>query len=316
MGVWGARLYSGDFAMDLRSTIGAVARLPFGGDELLDILCDTESAAANARDDPDHTTFWLVVADQFAKRGIVCARARDGALAIIDTGSDLATLERLGMRPADLAVRRHVLAEVRTRIVAPLPRAGPRPVLKNPQPLLMEVGDVFAYPTFGGHCINAYFKSKEQDNKYAGAGGRPVAWTQDGWSACVIVDRGRAFGFLSWYRPLTISMAIAQKPALAALRGDVLWRLAHHGTCSPVHLRRLEMEKLGTLPIDPEKLRHAFPGLAPGTWAAVNDISICNGLKVGPAVPDALMPRPGEPVNNTWGRPYPTIVGIEQILSS
>ena len=38
MGVWGAGLYSGDFAMDLRSTIGAVARLPFDNDKLLDIL--------------------------------------------------------------------------------------------------------------------------------------------------------------------------------------------------------------------------------------------------------------------------------------
>ncbi len=315
MGVWGARLYSGDFAMDLRATIRAVARLPLGGDKLLDIVCETELTVATAPDDPDHTTFWLVLADQFAKRGIVCARARDQAIAIIDSGSDIAGLERLGMRPADLVVRRQVLAEVRTRIMAPPPRAEPRPVLNNPQPLVMDVGDVFAYPTFGGHCINAYFASKEQDNKYAAPDGRPAAWTQDGWSACVIVDRGRAFGFLAWYRPLTISMATAQKPALAGLRGDVLWRLAHHGTCSPVHFRRLEMEKLGTLAIDPEKLRQVFPGLVSGTWAAVNDISICNGLNVGPAIKAALMPRPGDPVKTTWGRPFPTILGIEQILT-
>ena len=32
-------------------------------------------------------------------------------------------------------------------------------------------------------------------------------------------------------------------------------------------------------------------------------------------VPAALMPRPGEPVNLSRGRPYPTILGIEQILS-
>jgi hypothetical protein len=314
MGVWAPRLYSGDFAMDLRSTVAAVARLPFEGDQLLDILCETEPAAAQAGDDPDHTAFWLVVADQFARRGIVCDRAHAQAMAIIDGGHDIAMLERLGMRPGDLAVRRRMLAEVRARIMAPRPASRPRTVLKKPQPLLMEVGDVFVYPTFGGRCINAYFASKAQDNKHAGAGGRPASWTQDGWSACVIVDRGRAFGYLSWYRPLTIAKAITQKPALDTLRGGVLWRLAHHGTCSPAHFRRLEMEKAGSLSIDVGKLRQVFPGLAPGTWAAVNDVSVCNALSVGPAIKDALMPRPGEPVKNTGGRPFPTLVGIEQIL--
>jgi hypothetical protein len=109
MGVWGVGLYSGDFAADLRSTIGAVARLPFDNDRLLDILCETDPAAANHADDPDHTTFWLIVADQFAKRAIVCDRARDNAMTIIDTGSDIARLAQLGMTPPDLAKRRKTL---------------------------------------------------------------------------------------------------------------------------------------------------------------------------------------------------------------
>jgi hypothetical protein len=79
MGVWGTGLYSGDFAMDLRSTVGAVVRLPFDTDRLVDILCETEPAAANDPGNEEHTTFWLVLADQFAKRGIAsveCARRR------------------------------------------------------------------------------------------------------------------------------------------------------------------------------------------------------------------------------------------------
>src|SRR5258708_9895738 len=84
MGVFGAGLYAGDFAMDLRSAISAVSRLPFEGDKLADILCETEPGAAHHPDDEDHTTFWLVAADQFAKRAIVCDRMRDKALAIID----------------------------------------------------------------------------------------------------------------------------------------------------------------------------------------------------------------------------------------
>src|ERR1700719_1788850 len=69
---------------------------------------------------------------------------------------------------------------------------------------------------------------------------------------------GRAFDFLSWCRPLTISAATPQKPTLAALQsGEVLWRLAHGGTCSALHFKRLELEKLGTLRVDKEKLRRS-----------------------------------------------------------
>src|SRR5215470_4100049 len=118
MGVWGSGLYAGDFASDLRAAIGAVARLPFEADRLVDLLCDTEPTAAGNPDDEEHTTFWLIVADQFAKRGIGCDRVKTKALEIIDTSSDVATLERLGMKPAALRQRRKVLQELRARIVA------------------------------------------------------------------------------------------------------------------------------------------------------------------------------------------------------
>jgi hypothetical protein len=55
MGTWGAGLYSGDLAMDLRGTIGAVARLPFDSDRLVEILCESEAGAANNPDDEEHT---------------------------------------------------------------------------------------------------------------------------------------------------------------------------------------------------------------------------------------------------------------------
>ena len=83
MGVWGTALYSGDFAMDLRTTISAVARLSFDPDRLVEILCETEPAAAHNPTDEEHTTFWLVLADQFAKRGIVSDRTLEKALEII-----------------------------------------------------------------------------------------------------------------------------------------------------------------------------------------------------------------------------------------
>src|SRR5438874_2664477 len=106
MGVWGSGLYSGDFALDLRATIGAVVRLPFDPDRLVDILCESEPTAANDLQDEEHTTFWLIVADQFAKRGMVCDRVSAKAVEIIDAGEDIAVCEQLGMKPSELRKRR------------------------------------------------------------------------------------------------------------------------------------------------------------------------------------------------------------------
>jgi hypothetical protein len=298
MGVWGAGLYSGDFAKDLRSTISAVARLPFGGEKLVHILCETEPRAANNSDDEEHTIFWLVVADQFAKRSISCDRTRDNALTIIKAGSDLAMHEKLGMNPSDLAKRRKILDDLRVRLLQPQGTSRQRSVLKRPQPFLFDVGDIFVYPTCGGACINPY-ASKEQSRDGVGR----LGWKQDSWSAMIIVDRGRAFGFLTWYRPLTLSTAVTHKPSIATLFLDVLWKLERAGTCSALHFKRMELEKVGTLMIDNEKLKRSFPHLRPGTYQAINNISLANALSVGPSIPAILM------------RKHSTILGLEQILS-
>ena len=267
MGVWSTGLYSGDFALDLRSTIKAIARLPYGGDKLVEILRQTEPATAKSTEDEDHTTFWLVAADQFAKRGIVSDHTRETALKIIDGSSDLAMLEKLGMDPAGLKKRRKVLEELRVRIATPA-TGKPRSVLKKPQAYLMEVGDVLIYPTCEGHCINPYFASKERDRGWKG---------QDGWSAAVIVDRGRAFEFLAWYRPLTLE-AMTDKPTLSTLRGELLWKFARAGTCSASQFQKMELEKIGVLRVDRNKLTQTFGEIPPGTSAAIHDISIANSF--------------------------------------
>src|SRR5438874_7908810 len=166
MGVFGTDLYSGDFALDLRSTVGAVLRLPFDPDELVDVLSGTQPSAANNPNDEEHTTFWLVVADQFAKHGVACDNVRSKALAIIDGGTDLAALEKLGMKESDLRKRRRMLDELRARLVAAPMTSKRRNILRKPQPLLMEVGDVLVYPTCGGENINPYYTSKEENIHY------------------------------------------------------------------------------------------------------------------------------------------------------
>ncbi|MFC5740792.1 hypothetical protein [Dyella tabacisoli] len=259
--------------MDLRTTVGAVARLPYDADRLVDILCETEPGAANDSTHEDHLTFWLIVADQFAKRGIVCDRVRENALQIIDNGADIARLQELGMNEPGLRKRRNQLQNVRTRIAA-ANAAKPRAVLKKPQPLLMDVGDVIAYPIRRGAPINPYYTTIRMEN------GRP--WIQDGWGVAVIIDRGRAFEFLSWYRPLTMAEASNEKPPLDSLRGNVRWRLQQPGTCSASHFKRMEIEKIGSLAIDPGKLKNLWPRLSPGTLHAASDISLGNNLRATP----------------------------------
>jgi hypothetical protein len=283
--------------MDLRATIGAVVRLPFDADRLIEILCETEPSAANDPDNEEHTQFWLVLADQFAKRGIASQRARDKALRIIEDGQDAAALAKVGKKSGDLRKRVRMLSDLRARLVAAPVIDKARTVLRKPQPLLMEIGDVLVYPTCGGKCINPYFASKELNKQYRPGG--PVPWSQDSWAAMVIIDRGQAFDFLAWYRAVAGAEASREKPSIASLHDDVRWRLGSPGTCSGNHFKRMEVEKIGTLPVDPPSVQRVFPGLRPGVSAAVSDISIANSMNVSPYVSRSFAP---------------TILGIEQIL--
>src|SRR5215469_16489718 len=308
MGVSGAGLYSGDFALDLRSAVGAVVRLPFDPDKLVDVLSGTEPSAASNSSDEDHTTFWLVVADQFVKRGIACDRVRTKALAIIDTGADIAMLEKLGMKASDLRKRQMILDGLRARIVDASTTNKPRAVLQKPQPLLMGIGDALAYPTCGGEHINPYLPSKAANTNYTKTGRE--TWKQDGRGAMVILDCGRAFDFLAWYRPAKLAEAMAEKPTLDSLRSEILWSIESPGTCSTSHFRKMELEKIGVLPVDREKADVIYPKrFGTAISAAVRDISIANRMKA--SLPGTGIPNPGgEKKYRT-----PTLSGIEKILS-
>jgi len=298
MGVWGGGLYSNDLAMDLRSTIGAVLRLPFDTDQLVEILCGTQPSAANNPADEEHTTFWLVMADQFSRRGIASARVQAKALQIIDGGEDLATLSRLGARPQDLRNREKLLIELRTRFVAQK-KETPRKVLREPQPLLMQTGDVLIFPTCNGDNINPYFGSREKN----------VRWVQSGWGAIVILECGRTFDFLAWYRPATLAEIRTEKPALHSLRGPMLWNLSRPGTCSASHFRKMELEKIGVLPVDPAKAIEVYPRrFRSEVAAAVQDISIANSMKSVP---------PGSGISNHDGAHRgrcTTLASIDEVL--
>ena len=314
MGVFGVGLYSGDFAMDLRSTVGAVARLPFEAERLVELVCECEPGAARDPADEDHTTLWLVLADQFSKRGIESARVRDAALRIIDNGLDLARLEKLGMKTTDLRKRKAMLEELRVRLISAVVKKA-RPVLKSPQPLLMLVGGVYVYPTCGGDCINPYFPSKDKYKFYRADGSVSWEWKQDGWGSMLIVDCGRAFEFLAWYRPLLLARAADEKPTMESLRGGLSWKLGRAGTCSKSHFTRMELEKIGELPLDRDKVRTCFPGMKPGTRQAIQDISIANAMRIVPAGASSMANKAEEEVARRLMAREPTISDLSEILA-
>lgn len=302
MGTWGVGLYSSDFARDLRSTVAAVARLPFDDERLAEILVGTEPSAANDPANEDHRIFWLVVADQFARRSIHSRRVNGCALRIIEDGSDLAMLETLGMKAADLAKRRKILAELRERLTAPSSAKQPRRVLKKPQSYVMDVGEIFTYPTSRGDNINPYFASKDLMRN----------WSHDGWGALVIVECGRVFDFLAWYRPLTIRSARPDKPSIEQLQAESPWLLRRPGTCSAAHFKRMELEKIGSVNFDAERLAVAFPSMPSAQNPTISDISIANSMHLGPRLMDRAIQFPGQaPARHL----IPTISKIDEIVA-
>src|SRR5689334_17079548 len=187
MGVWAFGLYSDDFAKDLKATTAAVCRLPLDEEALVEAICQSERSASVEPADPDHTTFWLVLADQFEKRGIFCPRVHETALTIIDGGNDAAAMQALGMKPADMRRRSVQLAALRARLLAQTQASGARKTIKEPESYVFELHGVYAYPMRGGSPINPYMPAKRFDR---------AAWSADGFGLMLIVDRGRAFDYL------------------------------------------------------------------------------------------------------------------------
>lgn len=305
MGAWGTGLYAGDFAVDLRTMVGAAARLPLDEDTLVQAICETEKAAAENPSDEDHTAFWLVLADQFEKRGIFSMRVRDMALTIIDGGQDAAMMQKLGMKPADVRKRAAKLGELRARVAAQPAESKPRKTLRAPEPYVFEVGGVYAYPTLGGDTINPYLSPKRFDRSQ---------WRPDGFGLMLVIGHGRALDYLPWYHAATALAVEPSIPERARLVGEIRWGLPIYGTASPAPLRKkMEIEELGVFPLDPERIDHFFPHLAPGTVYAVQDISLCGDMEItGRMKAGHHWRRPDGKLERIVWPPRPTIAELMQ----
>lgn len=233
MGAWGTGLYSDDLALDLRSTISAVCRLPKDGDEIVDLLCELNEGV---EDDPeDGPVFWLVAADQLQRRGIE-SRARQRALHVIDEGTDIARLEGLGMDPRDLAKRRKVLDVLRGKLGDP-PVPKQRRGLKTPQAHIVARGEVYAFPVDErGNPVNPYL-GEAQRSEFVPAG----------WSSCLVARTGRALDFFAWCQLVASSSIAPERPSLSAAVEILDPQRYGVGTLSRAHFKRMQLELLGVV---------------------------------------------------------------------
>ncbi|WNB84344.1 hypothetical protein [Cellulomonas sp. ATA003] len=261
MGADGPGLYSDDFAADLRATVGSVCRLPLSPAEILATLIELEPSATMP-DDEEYSTFWLVVADQLHRRGIQSA-ATDRAIEVIDDGTNLAVLESLEMSEADLRKRAKILQNLRLRLVKP-PPAKRRTVLTAPQPLLLNVGEVYAFPADRqGNCRNPYFPDDS-------------GFVTEGWGSFVVVASGHALGYLAWYAIAVGPGRLRRRPDLDEAVAELEGAPYGLGTLTRQHMRRMQLEKLGVV-VPPAMFEPAQEDVMETVGA---DISLSNALSL------------------------------------
>ncbi len=277
MGTWGAGLYANDFARDFKPAISAVARLPVEVEELVEILQEHYPEASQTEDHEEYTTFWLVLADQFHKRGITSQDVVKKALHIIDSGMDLEHPCHQEFSKSNLKQREKKLAELRTRLAQPSETKA-RKTLAKPQPLLMQSGEVLIFPRNPQKgCFNPYFNKPERE--------------QVGWGACCILKSHHVFGYLACYHPLVLAADwdADEAPSFDHLQTESPWELRRPGTCSKTHYKRMQLQSVGIIDISPKQLKAMEKSMRDGRYQAVNDISISNSLSRHTGKPDAIL---------------------------
>ena len=257
MGTWGFGLYANDEASDLKELLKAVLRLPLDMDELVDLM--TQEMGAREED----FNFWLVLADQFEKKGLKHLATTERALSIIANQADIAELRALGMPENDLISRGRDNQKMMERLLSPRPEK-PRKTLRSPQKPVVNANDIIAFPTQAGKVRNPYLA----------AGSR--RFDADGWGLFQVNEVGHEFGYLGWISVFPLSWPHAHCPTFEEARSKPVCGFLHYGTLSKSHYKKMEIQILGNA--DPRTCE--LPPGAPHTSRslALSDVSISNAF--------------------------------------
>lgn len=245
MGTYGAALYSDDDAADLRSAISVLARLPLSGEQIVEVLCREYDGTFDL-DEEGGPASWLVLADQFGKKGIDCPRVFETALVVVDNGLDIRDWKSRGADAATLAQRQKVLGALRQSFSADRP-VKPRPHRTTRPSLPVAVGEAYVFPTMDGAGANPFCSKQMIDSSF-----RP-----NGTGTVLIVATGFAFDWIPW----CAYACVATDPQSAPTLDDVAHAHFLGGSgaeiCLPrrSHMSKMKMSCIGRLPIDEAKGR-------------------------------------------------------------
>jgi len=257
MGAWGSGLYANDEASDLKELLKAILRLPLQMDELVDLIAREMDAGE------EQLTFWLVLADQFEKRGLRHAATTERAISIIENQTDIAELSNLGMPKNDLTTRLRENQKMLKRLLSPRPEKL-RKTLSSPQKPVVAPNDLITFPTQQGRARNPYFAAGTEK------------FDVDGWGLFQVNEVGHEFGYLNWVSAFALSWSHTHRPSFEEARSKPVSGYLRYGTLSKPHFKKMEIAILGRA--DPRA--YEMPPGSPHTARSVtlSDVSISNAF--------------------------------------
>lgn len=266
MGAWGGGLYSDDDALEIKDTISVMSKMPVDGERLLDLVLKNYDGATELEEEGG-PTFWLVVADQFEKRGLFSKEALSNAMLAIEGGYDIADMESREMDSGAIRQRKKSYDALLSRLNNPRPV---KPVRPKSQPRCnVSPGEIYTYPVMNGDSFNAWFSSWDQ-----------ASFHPDGWGALLVLSVDRVF---DWFPVITFSSFYIyekEKPDLEVCLNSNIADFDYAARChhKPTHMKRMGMELLGKLSLN-EKANRFSNRFYQTEHFVINDISICSGAK-------------------------------------
>lgn len=275
MGTWGTGLYSSDSSKDFETTIKSIIKLPFKDEEIYNILSEEFKDTISNENDEDHYIFWLVLADQFIKYGITNDLILQKAIEIIDLGKDLNRNKELGMDNISLKGRDKVLKKFKESLLSKNPSKA-RKLIKKPDELIFKQGDIIKFPVLkDGTALNPYF-SNNLITKY------PNLNEIKGFSYAIIISSNLVFDYIAsyWVIVYAESFNSGNNISVENLISEEKWLLKRAGVCSKSHFNKMKLEIIGNCQFSPAINEFTEEEKRFLKYAAVNDISLADSLKV------------------------------------
>ncbi len=284
MGSWGVGLYQNDTSADVKMVFADQSRRPIDVDTLVHRVLE-KFDGGNDPADENHADIWLVLADLLHQYALDHPATMERARRLIRDGGDLAMKRELGMAQRDLEKRETVLAEALDRWAAPHPKPKKRKAPSAPEPFILEVGDVWAFPSMSHSARPFHVKGLDLSQ-----------FSPDGWGAFAVADRWHLNEHRACYLFALALQVGRERPALDVVRAAALqectFTLKNYGeewvypmifearlSKPKQSLKNWGAERLGSLPLDagrtrgllPAKLKNRYNALDPDGIAWLED---------------------------------------------